>query len=182
MIKLIRLLCISLLVISCKKENETPAVTDTQATTEANVPDTIIHDSATGMSDTEDNVYKVIERIKTSKPENRKKELENFIWFGDRVDGAVSEAYSNFAFEYEKSNKKDFYSVLTQGDTVLLKKWVAAAKKEIDILAEDENEVRNILQEMRSGLRDKSLSADEKKLAKYYYKRMAGSFPNFPFK
>ena len=58
----------------------------------------------------EKDVFETIDNLEKSDSKNRKKFIEKFLSYHDKVDGSIAEAYSNFAFEYMENNTEDFFS------------------------------------------------------------------------
>lgn len=73
----------------------------------------------------------MIDKIKVSKVENRKELLQKFVSYHNKVDGAISEAYSYFADEYPRENTYKFFSVMDANDEKLLNEWFEISKSEL---------------------------------------------------
>lgn len=152
---------------SCKKQEiDSP---------KTNLPTTIESKSEiTDSNKLENDVSQAIEDIEKSKPEDRRKNIIQFLSFADTVDGAVAEIYCNFAFEYVENNTKDFLSVLTLNDSMAIAQWAKKSSDEIAILAETPEEISSLWTEINKNhvTKRQNLSPVEIQLDKLYLKEL----------
>lgn len=161
------LIAILLIVISCKKQE--PDLPKT------NLPVTVESKSEITDSDKlENDVFQAIEDLKNSKPENRRKNIIQFLSFADTIDGAAAESYCNFAFEYVENNTKNFLSVLTPNDSIVIAQWAKKSADEIAILAETPEEISSLWAEINKNhiAKRQNLGPDEIQLDKLYLKEL----------
>lgn len=163
-------ICILVLLLflnSCKKQEiDSP---------KANLPTTIESKSEiTDSNKLENDISQAIEDIEKSKPEDRRKNIIQFLSFADTIDGAVAESYCNFAFEYVENNTKDFLSVLTPNDSIAIAQWAKKSSDEIAILAETPEEISSLWTEINKNhiAKRQNLSPNEIELDKLYLKEL----------
>lgn len=135
MSRILLLMSVLTIIISCK--NEKYKLIEAKPTSEKK-----IQISNWGLFEKE--VFKTIDNLEKSDSKNRKFFIEKFLSYQNKVDGAVAEAYSNFAFEYVEDNTEDFFSVLESNDSLLIKKWSEVSSSEIVLISENKMEMDSI--------------------------------------
>lgn len=137
--------------------------------------DSVLDESETAYSHFENDVFEAIEKIKNSHSNDRKDLLEKFVTYSKFVDGAISEGYSSFAFDYPNENIFEFFSVLTINDTIFLSKWAVIASSELMLIKENienPNEFEINFQKEIEDKIDKKLNPDQKVIAKFYFEKL----------
>lgn len=109
------------------------------------------------------NVFDNIDEIKKSNSSNRKVLLHEFTTFSNKTDGATSEGYFSFAFDYPKNNFQDFFSVLNKQDSVLVDNWAKSASMELKLIMDNIDEPDAFLSEFIYDFQNKINKTDSEK-------------------
>ena len=122
----------------------------------------------------DNNVFETIDEIKISDNSNRKELLQKFTSFLNKTDGATSEGYFGFAYDYPKNNFQDFFSVLKEQDSVLMDNWAKSASMEIKLVMDNLEEPDTFFREVISDFQNKTKKIDsgKKKVAEFYLNRL----------
>jgi hypothetical protein len=141
---------------------------------ESVVPVVVPQSEGATASHLEDEVASIIKKVNESRPEHRKSLLISFLNYADRVDGAVSELYGNFAFEYVEDQPKAFFSVLTPADSLLVKKWATVSATEMQILGDSKEGVDSVFVAVAAlhSQHQKSFTPEERQLDALYLKQL----------
>lgn len=118
----------------------------------------------------EDEVFAVIDSVKNSNASNRKRYMAQLMAYANKVDGAVSEGYGNFAYEYAENKTADFYAVLSPADSVLVTNWANAASGEIQLVEENTAGHNSLLHQVEANhlAKRKELTPEQIKLDELY--------------
>lgn len=166
-----------LLLYSCNsstsKEKKTAIDTITISTKKIEI-DSINKEKTLDWEKLEDDVFNAIKSVEESNNTNRKERIVNLAKYSDKVDGAVAEEYSNFAFEYPIENPEKFFTVFMLSDSSFIDKWSRDASMDLDIHLDGENNKDEIVKDIKTKFEDKTkaLNVDQKYLSKLFFTRM----------
>ena len=169
-----------LALLSCKDDSVKP-VNGTEISTET------AGDSANAVTEkahkqsVEDEIIVLQKNITNSTPADRRSLLQRYLSYSDKIDGAVAEIYSLFAYEYEQEHTADFYSVLQDSDTDIIVQWADEASAEIAIRIETLAEAEAFLQDLKHTNEAKitALEPAQTELFNLYHKQLEEKVYNY---
>jgi len=165
-----------LALLSCKNDTVKP-VNGTEINSQGSVDQDngVTEKAITKQQALEDEIIVLQKNITNSTAADRKSLLERYLSYSPRMDGALAESYSIFAFEYEQEHTADFYSVLLESDTDIIVQWADEAALEIAVQIETQAEAEAFLQDLKHTNEPKTASLDpaHTELFNLYHKQLA---------
>ncbi|WP_294819278.1 hypothetical protein [uncultured Flavobacterium sp.] len=167
--------CLTLCVVLSCKDNTVKPLNGTEITADTtSIQKDTVPEKQGYKEDPEQVVADMQTAIMKSGPGNRKQLLDDYLEYGPKTDGAASESYSLFAYEYEQQHALDFYSALSPSDSSFVKKWADYAAGEIAIQIDIEAVAEAFFRELKQAgtSKMKGLDDTQKELFVQYHKEL----------
>lgn len=164
-----------LALLSCKDDTVKP-VNGTEITVEPdNSANTATEKTMTKEQALEGEIDVLQKNIINSTAADRRNLIQRYLSYAPKMDGALAESYSIFAFEYEQEHTVNFYSALLESDTDIIVQWADEAALEIAVQIETQAEAEAFLQDLKHTNEPKTAALDpaHTEMFNLYHKQLA---------